>query len=103
MTSASRNALFVLVPFFAWSMLIASQHGALGFVPAALAGGWHSQIAVDLAIALSVCGAGVYRDARARGLNPWPWIVAMSALGSVGLLAWFVMRDVLAPPPRPTA
>jgi hypothetical protein len=39
----------------------------------------------------------VARDARARGLKAWPWFIAMATLGSIGLLGYFVYRDLAAP------
>ena len=32
------------------------------------------------------------RDARERGLSPWPWVVTTAATGSIGLLAYLIKR-----------
>lgn len=35
-------------------------------------------------------------DARARGLNPWPWVLATPFLGSISPLTYLVYRTFLA-------
>jgi hypothetical protein len=49
---------------------------------------------LDLVIALTVASTVVHRDARQRGISPWPWMVAMSMLGSIGMLTYFVYREI---------
>jgi hypothetical protein len=94
----SRNgsllALLVLVPFFAFSVWVSMHHGPLGFVDTALRGGWETQIFLDLVIAMAVASTVVRRDALQRGIAPWPWMVAMATLGSIGLLGYFVYREL---------
>lgn len=96
MSPRSRLAMLVFVPFTAYSLWVSSAHGALGFLSVLTGGGWSTQVFLDLAIALTVAASVVYRDARRRELNPWPWIVSMYLLGSVGMLAYFSLRDLIA-------
>ena len=95
MKSRSMLALAVFVPFTAFSVWVAARHSALGFLSLIPEGGWQTQVFVDLVIALAVASTVVHADARRRGINPWPWMLSMLALGSVGMLAYFVAREFL--------
>jgi len=46
----------------------------------------------DLVIALSVFLVWMWRDARAIGRNPWPWLVMTLAIGSFGPLLYLLTR-----------
>ena len=94
MRSRSMLALAVLVPFFAFSVWVSIGHGPLGFIDTALHGGWETQVVMDLFIALAVASTVVRRDALKRGITPWPWMVAMALLGSIGMLVYFVYREI---------
>ena len=94
MNPRSAIALVVLVPFFGFSLWVADRAGPLGFLTLVAREPWGAQISLDLAIALTVASTVVVRDARARGLRAWPWLVSMTALGSIGLLGYFVYREV---------
>jgi hypothetical protein len=50
------------------------------------------QIYADLVIAIGVISVWIHRDASARGLNPWPWIVASFIVGMFGPLAYLLTR-----------
>ena len=97
MKPRSLLALAVFVPFTAFSLYVAEKHGALGFLSLLTAGGWSTQVFLDLVISMTVASTVVARDARARGLTAWPWFLAMAGLGSIGLLGYFVYRDLAAP------
>lgn len=92
--TSSLLALLVLVPFFAFSVWVSMRHGPLGFIDTALHGGWETQVFLDLAIAMVVASTVVRRDARKRGITSWPWMIAMFTLGSIGLLGYFVYREL---------
>ncbi len=49
---------------------------------------WGIQVLLDLVLAASFGAVCLYRDARKRGVNPWPWIVAVPFTGSISLLAY---------------
>lgn len=91
--------LLVLVLFGALSAAALWQHGYWGILAPhfqSLAGG---QVFADLVIALSLVMVWMWRDARALGRSPWPWIAATLALGSFGPLVYLLTRR----PPGPDA
>jgi hypothetical protein len=96
MRSRSLLALAVLVPFFAFTVWVVGQSGLTGIFPV-LRAPWGAQVFLDLVISMTVASTVVARDARARGLRAWPWYLAMATLGSIGLLGYFVYREVAAP------
>lgn len=49
---------------------------------------------LDLVIALTVASTVVRRDALKRGIAAWPWMIATAALGSIGMLGYFVYREI---------
>jgi len=93
-----RAALAVVwVGFLAVSGWAVATVGFLGIFEAAAAGPGAIQIFCDLIVACGLGSAWVHQDARRRGINPWPWIVAVLALGSIPLLTYAVVRDALGP------
>lgn len=54
---------------------------------------WASlQIYVDLVIAVAVISVWLYGDARRRGKNPWPWIIAAFIIGMFSPLVYLLTR-----------
>jgi len=96
MQPRSRLALAVLVPFTAFSFWVIAQSGVAGLF-SVLREPWGAQVFLDLAIAITVASTVVARDARDGGLRAWPWYIAMVTLGSIGLLGYFVYRELAAP------
>lgn len=95
--------LALLLPFAALTTAALWQHGYLGILLPhfrSLAGG---QVLADLAIALSLVLAWLWKDARSRGRNPWPWLVATLALGSFGPLLYLISLSPGANSGRPEA
>lgn len=90
-------ARVVFVIFGVWSTLIVIEHGYFGFLTLARAEDWAAQMLVDLVLALTIVMSWIIKDARARGVNPWPYIVATLFLGSVGPLAYLSLRPSQAP------
>jgi hypothetical protein len=94
-----KNALRIGVPvglfllFSLYTLDVVRTHGLLGFLSLAGRERWGMQLLLDLAISLFVAGGWVRRDAKARGIVAWPYLVAMALLGSIGTLAYFVRRS----------
>jgi hypothetical protein len=89
--------LLVLVPFFGWSSLVIVEHGYFGFVTLSLREPWALQMLLDLSISLFVVGMWMRKDAQARGINPWPYLLLMPFLGSIGALFYLVHRGFKGP------
>lgn len=87
--------LAVLVPFTAFSIWLTLDTGYLGFIRLAGREPWALQMLLDVGIACTVCSIWMVRDARARGARVWPYLVATVFLGSIGVLAYLVHRDVV--------
>jgi hypothetical protein len=51
------------------------------------------QIFIDLIIALSIVVGWMWRDAKARGISPMPYIVMTLFLGSIGPLVYLIRRE----------
>ena len=51
-------------------------------------GPWGQLATVDLLAALFIAVAWTWRDARALGRSPWPWVFLTLGTGSLGLLAY---------------
>ena len=81
-----------LVLFGAFSVWVVSEIGYLGIVEYHLPhpAGW--QVFIDLVIACILLLAIIVPDAKAKGRNPWPFVVLTVLLGSIGPLAYFATQ-----------
>lgn len=85
--------LIALVPFTILTVIALWVDGVTGIF-ASITNSWGSlQIYVDLVIALAIISIWMYRDAKARGRNPWPWIVGTLAVGAFSPLVYLLTRD----------
>jgi len=80
----------VLVLFGALSAIALQQHGFWGILQPHFQSTGGAQVFADLVIALSLAMVWIWRDARATGRNPWPWLAATLALGSFGPLVYLL-------------
>jgi len=90
----------LLADFAAFTGWVVWQYGYVGLFDAAVANAATTQVLIDLVVACSIGMYWIWTDARARRLNPWPYLVATTFLGSIGLLAYVVRR---AGTPAPAA
>lgn len=81
-----------LALFGALSAIALWHHGYWGIVAPHFQSFGAGQVFADLVIALTLIMIWMWRDARASGRNPWPWIVATLALGSFGPLVYLLTR-----------
>jgi hypothetical protein len=84
--------VIVLTPFAALTGAALWYHGYWGIIEPQLLSFGAAQVLADLVIALSLVMVWVWRDARAQGRNPWPWILATLVLGSFGPLGYLLTR-----------
>ena len=80
------------VGFTAFTGYILMEYG-MGWVDVAFANPVSTLVTVDLFIALSMVLTWLYADAKARGVNPWPYILLTLGTGSVGTLLYLVVRE----------
>ncbi|MDT8429440.1 MAG: DUF2834 domain-containing protein [Pseudomonadales bacterium] len=87
----SRSLLMlVLLLFSALTAVALWQHGYWGIVAPHFQTTAGGQVFADLAIALLLFLVWMWRDARAEGRNPWPWLVVTLTLGSFGPLLYLL-------------
>ena len=85
--------IVVLAAFAALTAAAVLRHGYLGvfLVPLQTLAG--AQVMADLVIALGLVLTWLWQDARARGRNPWPWVIFTLAAGSFGPLVYLLTRQ----------
>jgi len=87
-------ALVVLAGFGAYSVWVVAGHGYTGFLALAVREPWAMQMLLDLVIACSFAIGWMVHDARKHGIATWPYVIMIVLLGSIGLLAYVVRREL---------
>lgn len=82
----------VLLAFLALTAVALWQHGYVGIFAGQFRDAAGLQVLADLAIALGLVLAWLWRDAHERGRSPWPWVVLTLATGSIGPLVYLLWR-----------
>lgn len=92
MNTRQMAAVAALIPFLLLTLYAIVEVGYAGIFEHFIIGpaGW--QIFADLVIALVMVLIWLYRDARQRGRNPWPWIVGTLFTGSIAPLLYLSLR-----------
>lgn len=85
-------AAFLLLDFSVLTAVEIFRHGYTGYLRIAFTDLSAGIILADLAIALLLVVAWMIQDARARKVTVWPYVVLTMVLGSVGPLAYLVLR-----------
>jgi hypothetical protein len=86
--------VLALVLFTGYTAVVVFRHGLFGFIDDHALGGWHLQIFIDLVIAVLAFFTLAVPDARRHGFSAWPYFFASLALGSIGVLAYLVRREL---------
>lgn len=89
--------IVVLLAFSALTAVALWQHGYWGIFTPHFQSFAGAQVLTDLVIALSLFLAWMWRDARAAGRNPWPWLVLTLAAGSFGPLLYLLSQRPAQP------
>lgn len=84
--------VIVLALFAALSGAALWYHGYWGIIEPNFRSFAAAQVFAELVIALTLVMVWMWRDARAQGRNPWPWILATLAVGSFGPLGYLLTR-----------
>lgn len=87
----------VLALFGALTAAALWQHGYWGIIEPHFKTFGAGQVFADLVIALTLVMMWIWRDARSRGRNPWPWLFATVLLGSFGPLVYLLTRSKRKP------
>ena len=100
--SARLFALVAVIALFgALTALALLDVGYLGILAPHFQSWGGAQVLADLSI-LGVLGCiWMVEDGRARGINPWPFVVVTVLAGSFGVLLYLVVRELRAPAARP--
>lgn len=83
----------VLVSFGVFTAVALAVDGFVGIVHAITFNLVSIQIFVDLVLAVGVIDVWVHGDARSRGRNPWPWLVASLLTGMFAPLIYLLVRS----------
>jgi len=85
-------AIVIIIPFTLLSVYAVYKVGYIGIFDYHLhsPAGW--QVFVDLVIACALLLLWLIPEAKARGINPWPFVLITVFLGSFGPLAYLFMH-----------
>jgi hypothetical protein len=88
--------IITIILFGALSAAALWQHGFWGIIAPHFQSFGGGQVFADLVIALTLAMVWMWRDAKATGRNPWPWILVTLAAGSFGPLLYLLTRQTAA-------
>lgn len=88
--------IITIILFGALSAAALWQHGFWGIIAPHFQSFGGGQVFADLVIALTLAMVWMWRDAKATGRNPWPWILVTLAAGSFGPLLYLLTRKTVA-------
>ena len=89
----------VLAAFGLYSSWVLWTHGYVAIWQAGMASAPALQVLLDLVIACGLISAWMLGDAKARGLNAWPFVAITLAAGSFGPLSYLLWREHRAEAP----
>ena len=82
-----------LLVFLEMTFMAVYEHGYMGFFDLALANSATSLLFFDLVICLTLIAVWMVPDARARGRNPWPYLLIALFFGAAGPLIYLIVRE----------
>jgi hypothetical protein len=83
--------IVILLAFSALTVLALIHHGVTGIFSHQFVNLAGMQVFLDLVIALALFLVWMWRDARAAGRNPWPWLLLTLVVGSIGPLIYLIL------------
>jgi hypothetical protein len=86
----------VFLAFTAYSVEVVVTQGFAALFASHAQFGWESQVFLDLVLAVTAFNLLAWPDAKRRGIAYAPYLVATIALGSIGVLAYLIHREVRA-------
>lgn len=89
-----KTLLWVLfVDFAIFSTWVMWDAGYLAIWQAGMVSPASWQLLIDLALACLLVMVWIKQDAEQRGVNPWPWMVAIVFAGSLASLLYLIVRE----------
>ena len=85
--------ILALIDMLAFSAYVMWEVGYMGIWQAGFASLGSMQILLDLVICCVILASWMVMDARKRGVNPWPWVVATLFVGSIAPLMYLILRE----------
>lgn len=82
----------LLFDLLAFSGYVMWEVGYLGIWQAGFASLGAMQILMDLVVACVLVSGWILVDARQQAINPWPWLIAILATGSIAILGYLLVR-----------
>jgi hypothetical protein len=93
MSTAARIGIgLVLLAFADLNAYVVWQYGYVGFLQLVMANAATVAAFVDLTIALLLVTVWMWRDARRRGINLFPYMALTAVAGSIGPLLYLVVH-----------
>ena len=83
-----------LIAFSVLTAVALWNHGYWGIFEPNFKSFGAAQVFVDLVIALSLIMVWMWRDAKATGRNPWPWILLTLIAGSISPLVYLLSHKI---------
>ncbi len=84
---------FLFIDFVAFSSWVMWHVGYIGIWQAGFESPASIQILLDLVICCLIITSWIKKDAEARGMNPYPWIIGTVFTGSIAPLAYLLVRE----------
>lgn len=84
----------ILLAFAGFSTWVLLDVGYLGIWAAGFESAGAMQILFDLVISCLVFSSWMLADAKVRKVNPWPWLLAILATGSIAILVYLLVREI---------
>lgn len=97
MTWKTPVLIFTLVAFGLLTYYAMWQVGYIGIFTSSFANWGTAQVFGDLVVASVLIMVWMVSDARARGLNAWPFVLVTLLAGSFGVLFYLLRRGVDTP------
>jgi hypothetical protein len=91
-TKARIGIGLVLLAFVDLNAYVVWKYGYMGFLELVTANLATIAAVVDLGIALTLVTVWLWKDAKARGVSPFPYVALTATLGSVGPLLYLLVH-----------
>jgi hypothetical protein len=89
-------SLALFIGFTTYSVFVVIEHGPLGWLDVLTGGGWGTQVFLDLGLFVLGFFVLAVPDAKRRGIPVWPYFIVSMLVGSIGMLPYFVHRELRA-------